>query len=512
MKMSIKDFKSDYISHPLKYIILAAMILRLVSAFFAKGYGMHDDHFLVIESSYSWVKGYDYNHWLPSDDGSTPQPSGHSFFYPALHFLTFSALDKMGIASLDAKMYIIRILHALFSLLTVFFAYKLTFRASGDRKTANLVGWTTAILWCLPWLSVRNLVEIFCIPFLLGSTWFYVRKEEKPSIGDVIISGLLMGCAFSVRFQVIFFIGGFGLAMLIYKRWRDAVLWSVAVIAAVCLTQISDLFVWGEPFVELREYVNYNFFHSGDYLSGSFFKYFGVLLGLLAPPLSVLLLFGFFYGFRRLFLFLPAFCFLLFHSLFPNKQERFIFPIIPSVLILGFVGCYDFYQKYKEKRGKQLLKTFKVIGIISLVINLILLVPVTVHYSKRARVESMVYLSQFQDVKSILVENTNNDSYKMFPKTYSGYNFADIPLTAENKEAFYASAENGVPDVDFIFFDGTKNLDQRVAEVKTVYPDITFEADVKPSFIDKLLHRMNPRHIVNEEIVIYRNNPVRKNK
>ena len=44
------------------------------------------------------------------------------------------------------------------------------------------------------------------------------------------------------------------------------------------------------------------------------------------------------------------------------------------------------------------------------------------------------------------------------------------------------------------------------------YPDITFEADVKPSFIDKLLHRMNPRHIVNEEIVIYRNNPVRKDK
>ena len=236
------------------------------------------------------------------------------------------------------------------------------------------------------------------------------------------------------------------------------------------------------------------------------------MLGLLAPPLSVLLLFGFFYGFKRLFLFLPAFCFLLFHSLFPNKQERFIFPIIPSVLILGFVGCYDFYQKYKEKRGRQLLKTFKVVGIISLVINLILLVPVTVHYSKRARVESMVYISQFQDVKSILVENTNNDSYKMFPKTYSGYNFSDIPLTAENKEKFYASAENGVPDVDFIFFDGTKNLDQRVAEVKTVYPDITFEADVKPSFIDKLLHRMNPRHIVNEEIVIYRTNPVRKDK
>ncbi|MBR5027722.1 MAG: hypothetical protein IKX51_00740, partial [Bacteroidales bacterium] len=179
--MSFRNIKESYLAHPLRYIILAALVLRLVSAFFAKGYGMHDDHFLVIESSYSWVKGYDYNNWLPKDDGSTPTPSGHSFFYPALHFLAFSALDKIGVASLDAKMYIIRILHALFSLLTVFFAYKLTFRATRNRKTANLVGWTTAILWCLPWLSVRNLVEIFCIPFLLGSTWFYVRKEEKPS-------------------------------------------------------------------------------------------------------------------------------------------------------------------------------------------------------------------------------------------------------------------------------------------------------------------------------------------
>lgn len=502
--MTFKSTKNDYFANPLKYIILAALLLRLVSAFFAKGYGMHDDHFLVIESSYSWVKGYDYNNWLPKDDGSAPQPSGHSFFYPALHYLAFSAMDKMGIASLDAKMYIIRILHALFSLLTVFFAYKIAMGASGNKKIASLVGWTTAVLWCLPWLSVRNLVEVFCIPFLLGSTWFYVRKKEKPSVADVIVSGLLMGCAFSVRFQVIFFIGGFGLALLIYKRWRDAVLWTVAVVAAVCATQFTDLIVWGEPFVELREYVSYNFTHSGDYLSGSFFKYFGVLLGILVPPLSVLLLFGFFYGFRRLFLFLPAFCFLLFHSVFPNKQERFIFPIIASVIILGFVGCYDFYQKYKEKRGAQMQKTFKVFGIISLIINLILLIPVTVHYSKRARVESMVYLSRFENVRTVMIENTNSDSYKMLPKTYSGYNFGEVGLTSDNQETFFANSENA-PDVDFVLFDGEENLDSRVEKLKTIYPNLSYETTVTPSFIDKLLHRMNPRHIVNEQVTIYRN-------
>lgn len=510
--MNFNTIKSIYSARPLRVIICIALIIRIISAIFAKGYGMHDDHFLVVESSYSWVKGYDYNNWLPSDNNTAQQPSGHSFFYPLLNYFTFFVLDKIGIETLDAKMYIVRILHALFSLLTVYFAYKITFKTSESRKLANIVGWTTAILWCMPWLSVRNLVEIFCIPFLLGSTWFYIRKGNSPSIGDIIISGLLMGIAFSVRFQTIFFIGGFGLALLIYKQWRNTIIWSLAVVIAICLTQISDLFVWGKPFVELREYISYNFLHSGEYLSGSFFKYFGVILGMLVPPLSIIALFGFFYGFKRLLLFLPAFCFLLFHSIFPNKQERFIFPIIPSVIILGFVGCHDFYQKYKEKRGEKALKAFKICAIISLIFNIILLVPVTVHYSKRARVESMVYLSKFQDVKSVLIENTNKDDYKMFPKTYSGYNFSEVPVTSSNKEAFYSNAENYVPPVDFIFFDGTQNIEHRTAEIKRLYPEITYETTVTPSFIDKLLHKMNPRHIVNEEIVIYSNDAVRNNK
>ncbi|MBL7899477.1 MAG: hypothetical protein JNJ99_13140, partial [Crocinitomicaceae bacterium] len=60
-----------------KTILIAALVIRIIAAIFSQGYGMHDDHFLVIEASSSWVDGYDYNHWLPWSPESKGVPEGH---------------------------------------------------------------------------------------------------------------------------------------------------------------------------------------------------------------------------------------------------------------------------------------------------------------------------------------------------------------------------------------------------------------------------------------------------
>ena len=54
-----------------KWIIFSAIAIRLIAVIFSQGYGMHDDHFLIIEASSSWVAGYDYNNWLPWTEGNT---------------------------------------------------------------------------------------------------------------------------------------------------------------------------------------------------------------------------------------------------------------------------------------------------------------------------------------------------------------------------------------------------------------------------------------------------------
>ncbi len=208
-------------NQPLKLIILLAILLRLIASIFSKGFGMHDDHFLVLEPAQSWVDGYDYNDWLPGSK-ATPTPSGHSFFYVGIHYIILLFMKFAGIYDPQTKMFIIRILHAAFSLITVYIGYKITLKLS-DQKTARLTGLMLALLWFMPFLSVRNLVEIVCIPFLIYSTWLIIDNWDKENrMKYFFYAGLIIGVGFSVRFQIITFALGLGLALLIKLRWKEA--------------------------------------------------------------------------------------------------------------------------------------------------------------------------------------------------------------------------------------------------------------------------------------------------
>jgi hypothetical protein len=66
----INKVKTFYNVYPITFVLLIALIPRIIAAIFSKGYGMHDDHFLIIEASQSWVDGYDYNAWLPWTPGN----------------------------------------------------------------------------------------------------------------------------------------------------------------------------------------------------------------------------------------------------------------------------------------------------------------------------------------------------------------------------------------------------------------------------------------------------------
>ena len=104
-----------------KLIIFAAIIVRLIATIFSQGYGMHDDHFLVIEASASWVDGYDYNNWLPWTEGNAGIPEGHSFTYVGLNYIYFSIMKFLGVTDPKILMIVNRLIHALASLIVVWY-------------------------------------------------------------------------------------------------------------------------------------------------------------------------------------------------------------------------------------------------------------------------------------------------------------------------------------------------------------------------------------------------------
>jgi hypothetical protein len=519
MRSKIQDWWDKY---PFEIIMILALALRLTAAIFAKGYGMHDDHYLVIEASQSWVDGTDYNNWLPQNQ-INPRPEGHSFFYVGTHFLLFSLMKLVGIIDPSTKMYIIRILHALFSLIVVAYGFKITQKLT-NKKTASMVGLLLAVFWFMPFLGVRNLVEVACVPFLMFGTWLIVNAETRKHLMlQFLYAGLIMGIAFSVRFQTLIFIGGTGLALLFTRKWKEAIVFGLGAFATMVAIQGTvDLFIWHRPFAELTEYVIYNIQNKDAYGTRNVWMYLELVPALLIPPVGLFLFAGFFLKWKKyLLLFLPSFLFFVFHTFFPNKQERFILSIVPFIIMLGYMGWQEFIStsNYWEKH-KLLLKNC---WIFFWVVNLILLPILTTTYSKRARVEAMIYLSKYQNINALVAQNETNESAYFLPEFYLGQwvPFYMVSSTDEgNKVAADTLLSNGhifkgiaslkyftfqtkEKQPTFLLLYGEKGLNERVQAAKMVFPAMTFETRINPGYIDRIMLKLTPSN-QNQPIFIYK--------
>jgi hypothetical protein len=463
---------------------------------------MHDDHFLVIEAAQSWVDGFDYNGWLPQSS-PTGEPTGHSFFYVGLHFIFFYVCKVIGVVDPQVKMLIVRFLHGAWSMLTVYFGYKITEKISG-KEEAGVVGMLLALLWFYPILSVRNMVELVCVPFLLSS--FYCLVKEKQSWKAYALAGLFMGLAIAIRIQTYLIFGGIGLVLLYERKIIYAIIFGVATIASLFLTQLTDIFLWGYPFAEMSQYISYNTSHYEDYITQSWYQYFLLIAGLLIPPVSLFLIFGFFRTWKKHALFfLPTLIFLVFHSIYPNKQERFILPILPLIIMLGVIGWLSFkrnstYWLSRPRFYKGILTFFWTLNIIAL----LFISPAS---TKSSRVNSMYSLSKIEDVHGLLLERSENYGCYLMPRFYHGnWRMSHLCYSKEEISKYKdLDFEKEVRDrnINYCLFLEEENIESRRAEIKKYFPDMTPVLTVEPSYIDKLMHFLNPRN-QNEVIFIYR--------
>jgi hypothetical protein len=301
-----------------------------------------------------------------------------------------------------------------------------------------------------------------------------------------------------VRFQSVIFVGGIGLALLIQLRWKEVIYTALGSAVFFGLFQgINDYLVWGKPFVEFTEYVRYNIENAHAYLTNTWYSYLTLLLGV-----SIFLFFGLFRTWKKhLLLFLPTFLFLLFHSWFPNKQERFILTIVPFIIILGTIGWTEYVSRSVFwQRKKKLLKGLYAF---SIVVNLILLPFITTMYSKQARVESMVYLSHDDNIRSLAFEDSNHSGTKLGPRFYLKKWIYINEITTEHPVEKFVT-EYGDNPPEYILFFEEKNLDERVAKLKAYLPGLHYKATIGQNFIDALLHKMNPNNNVNQVVYIYK--------
>ena len=95
--------------------------------------------------------------------------------------------------------------------------------------------------------------------------------------------------------------------------------------------------------------------------------------------------------------------FIFLHSAFSNKQERFILPAIPFIIIFGAIGWQEFRQASRFKKWKDIL--FKCLWGWFWLANSLLLSLSIFYYSKETLIETFSYLHSKKDIKAVVIEN-----------------------------------------------------------------------------------------------------------
>ena len=423
----------------LQQILGISVSLNLIAAIFSNGYFAHDDHFLIIEASKSWVEGFDYNNWLPWNQPGEASAEGHSFFYVGIYYCFFSIVECLGINDPIIQIKISQILQAIFMVSITYFGFKLV-KSIYSHKIAVYSSLLLCSFYFFPFFSSRTLVEFFCVPFLFSAAYFIQKYHNNKNSKLLLIAGILLGLSFNIRFQTGAFAIGFAIHFLLHKNLKGCMLLTIGGLIGVSVIQgFVDYMIWGEPFMELASYVEYNLANKTSYFNEPWFKYILLVIpGFLIPPFGIFLYLGFFKNYKNYAsIIFATSAFILFHTYFPNKQERFIIPALPFIILIG--GAY-FFSKFNQFKSKYTNELAKGSFYFFIILNTIAVIILSFTYSKKSRVESMVFLNS-KKAKIIIQEDSETGRVDLIPLFYSD-DFSLKSIKWINKNIVFTSLVN----------------------------------------------------------------------
>ena len=345
-------------------------------------------------------------------------------------------------------------------------------------------------VWLLPFAELNSL------PLLLVGVW-HLLKHDQLSYKAILWSGLAFGAAAAIRPQAALIVLGVGLAFMIKKEWK-IILLPIGFALSFFIMHSGDLFLWGEPLVEFRNYLGYNSNsdNAGLYISLPWYMTTIQLFGaLILPPLSFILLFGIFVFKKetwknQLVLFLPILIFIVFHSSYENKQERFMMTIVPFVSILGLWGWNMWQEKSMYwKKHKTLLNR---LHIVFFVLCGIYFVIQATWYQKRERIETMLLLKEQGDCESMILDHSEGGVHYFIPYFYLENNAPCYFVSDAEKRTETARERMENRNVNYIIISGTSNKENRLDYYLRDYPNLKLIGEIEPSWQDLVLHKVNP--------------------
>jgi hypothetical protein len=241
-------------------------------------------------------------------------------------------------AAPEAYLYAIVVTLSILSLTTVWFAYAWAKRVRGE-TAAILAAVACAIYFGMIYFAPKALNEVIAAHVLLPGLYLGVYADKIGEKKRMLFAGVFCGLAASLRIQLIPALV-YALVFFCYPRWRQRI---PALFAGLALPVIAfgvvDWFTWSYPFQSFFGYFKANLIEGRSLEFGEqpWYWYLLVILALLGPAILFL-----WQGVRRSpFLAIFSLIVLVSHSMISHKEFRFLYPILPLMLILASIGFVE---------------------------------------------------------------------------------------------------------------------------------------------------------------------------
>ena len=348
-----------------------ALVLRIISAIFSKGYIHPDEIYQSIEVVNYGIFGRGFIPWEFIE-------GARSWVYPGIVYIIFKIMIFFGATDIEIILIGVRLFSGLLSMSMVitayFFGKELYNKKAGIFASLFIGIWYDFIFW-----STRTMTDGIAVNFVFLAVYFgfRVKKSEswkqelseiktKKEIRDSFLAGLFLGIAYIFKFPTIIF----GLPLLVWflyqKRWRGVLCFISSVIIVVILHGVFDYFTWGTFFQSTIEFFEYNIISGknaehGAYPFYSYIAFFAYYYSIF----SVLFLLFVSIGFKRnrgtILLVLASLFFIVIFSFISHKEYRFILPIMPLFSLIAGNGIVNYPKFIKMKRYKNWIYGFVVL-------------------------------------------------------------------------------------------------------------------------------------------------------
>jgi hypothetical protein len=364
----------------------------------------------------------------------------------------------------------------------------------------------------MPYVSVRNLIESFSIPFLLWGIYETAKTEMGKSKNlhrSWAWAGVAFGLAFIIRWQMAAAILGVGLYLIYRKQWRGLGWISAFGLIPVLAEAVWDWWAHGLFFGSFWVYIQHNLAHSRDYIVGPWYRYLLLLIGLFIPPFSFLFLAATVRWAKRFgVLTWAALAFLIVHSIVPGKQERFILPIFPLLALMGTAGI-SFWQESRPSLRPWIRWGWRWFW----GINAVLLILTIFNYSQKARIASFIYLYERGDAKGVVVDFTERgtllplyyldgaDPSRPRPHVYRAYTPADFDTL---RLRYLGKTGPPVVPLNYVIIFSQGKLEEHLKVINEHLGRAEVLTHISPSLVDRVLLWLNPKYNHTKEVWVCR--------